>query len=479
MTDSDNINTPLNSLRTRIMVSALLVIVVVLPSIGFALNNAFKAQVEENLKDQLNAYFYSVLAVTEFENSDLIMPEALLENQFNVINSGLYALISSAQAPALTDEVEPERLEEDRAEQVQAEQAGANQGNILWFSNSFLGADFAQDLPSPALGENNFDQIEVNGEAHFIYSFSVRFDIATTNKASPIITLHIIKDLSAVTQQQNAFSQKLWTWLLILMLVLLVIQVFWLNWTLKPLARFTEELNNVQNGEAEQLSQQYPKELASVATQLNRLLSTEQQQRKRYRNALSDLAHSLKTPLAVIQSQQDLSSSSQAQISQINRTIDHQLKRAQSAGSNAWHLGVKIHTVTDKLLRTLAKIYPDIQIDLNNESALDAVFRGDENDLMEMIGNLLDNACKAASHKVLVSIEQQAARIIVSVEDDGSGISPLQKSQILQRGKRADTYASGHGIGLAIVQDLVENYNGHLDLATSASLGGAKFILSL
>jgi two-component system sensor histidine kinase PhoQ len=445
------------------MVSALLIIVVVLPSIGIALNNAFKAQVEENLKDQLNAYFYSVLAVTEFENGELIMPAALLENQFNVINSGLYALISSSQTPVGN---------------IPAAQTGSNELNILWFSNSFLGANFSQNLPSPALGQSRFGQIALNDDAHFIYSFSVRFDIANDNAAAPIITLHIIKDLSGVTQQQNAFSQQLWTWLLVLIVVLLIIQVFWLNWTLKPLARFTEELNRVQNGEVEQLSQQYPVELASVATQLNRLLTTEQQQRLRYRNALSDLAHSLKTPLAVIQSQQDLSTSSQEQISQINRTIDHQLKRAQSAGAQAWHLGIKINTVAEKLMRTLAKIYPDIHIRLDNSASIDAVFRGDESDLMEMIGNLLDNACKAATHEVLINIVQQKERLSISVEDDGKGISPSQKSQILQRGKRADTYAKGHGIGLAIVQDLVENYNGSLDLGRSETLGGAKFTLS-
>jgi two-component system sensor histidine kinase PhoQ len=282
-----------------------------------------------------------------------------------------------------------------------------------------------------------------------------------------------------VTQQQNAFAQQLWTWLLVLMFVLLVIQVFWLNWTLKPLARFTQELDSVQNGEAEQLSQQYPAELASVARQLNSLLTTEQQQRKRYRNALSDLAHSLKTPLAVIQSQQDLSPSSQEQISQINNTIDHQLKRAQSAGALAWHLGVKINTVTDKLVRTLAKIYPDIDISVCNNASVDIVFRGDESDLMEMLGNLLDNACKAANHTVLISIEQQQEKLLISVEDDGKGISPSQKSQILQRGKRADTYVKGHGIGLAIVQDLVDSYNGSLELGKSETLGGAKFTLFL
>lgn len=455
-------NSPFNSLRIRIMMSALLIIVVVLPSIGIALNNAFEQQVRANVQEQLNAYFYSILAVTEMENGKLLMPEALLDNQFNVINSGLYALISTANPVSAS----PDTLE----------------SGIKWFSNSFLGANTLLALPSPEVGSSRFAQIELNSEAHFIYSFSVRFDIPNTNpqenKKSAPITLHIIKDLASVTEQQKAFSQQLWTWLLVLIVVLLLIQVFWLGWTLKPLARFTQELHAVQFGEAEQLSQKYPNELKAVASQLNTLLSTEQRQRKRYRNALSDLAHSLKTPLAVMLSQKDLSASSKEQINQINRTIDHQLKRAQSAGSNAWHLGIKVTVVSDKLLRTLAKIYPNIDLNYAAQAHANAMFYGDEVDLTEMLGNLLDNACKAAKSKVRVSFYEQAKSLFIVVEDDGKGISSTQKSLILERGKRADTYKQGHGIGLAIVRDLVDNYEGNLHLTRSDQLGGAKFTIS-
>ncbi|MGK0372519.1 MAG: two-component system sensor histidine kinase PhoQ, partial [Glaciecola sp.] len=297
------------------------------------------------------------------------------------------------------------------------------------------------------------------------------------NEKSAAITLHIVKDLASVIQQQKAFSQQLWTWLLVLIVVLLLIQIFWLAWTLKPLARFTQELNAVQVGEAEQLSQQYPSELNAVAKQLNALLSTEQRQRKRYRNALSDLAHSLKTPLAVMQSQKDLSVSSMDQIRQINRTIGHQLKRAQSAGSNAWHLGIKIGLVSDKLLRTLSKIYPDVELAYARQPHVNTTFNGDEADLTEMFGNLLDNACKAAKSKVSVSIYEQNSNLFIEVEDDGMGISSSQKSLILERGKRADTYEQGHGIGLAIVRDLVDNYEGSIHIGTSIELGGAKFTL--
>lgn len=462
MTSVGKPNNPFNSLRTRIMASALLIIVVVLPSIGIALNNAFEQQVHANVKDQLNAYFYSILATTEMEGGELLMPEALLENQFNLINSGLYALISS-------DNNVKSSLE-------------SKQASIKWFSNSFLGSNISQSLPKPALGKNSFGKIALNGQEHFIYSYSIRFDdsgISAENTAETLpITIHIVKDLGGVIEQQKAFSQVLWTWLLVLIAVLLLIQIFWLVWTLKPLASFTQELNAVQVGNTDQLSQNYPNELNEVAKQLNALLSTEQRQRKRYRNALSDLAHSLKTPLAVMQSQQDLTASSMEQLQQINRTIDHQLKRAQSAGNNAWHLGVKVGLVSDKLLRTLAKIYPNIDIKYTRQASATDMFYGDETDLTELLGNLLDNACKAAKSKVRVSVYTASKKLFIMLEDDGKGISTKQSLHILERGKRADTYEQGYGIGLAIVRDLVDNYGGELQISTSEELGGAKFILS-
>ncbi|QYJ92728.1 ATP-binding protein [Shewanella spartinae] len=459
----------LNSLRVRLILSALLLILLLLPTIGFALNNAFKQQVMTNVREQLSAYLYSVLAVAEMDDGKLYMPEALLENQFNVIGSGLYAVIDSAG---------DHRTESDRQGNNQIESERQASVEPLWSSNSFLGLNITTPLPHPKVGRSEFGELMLEQQPHLIYSFSVRFSPGEAQRQSAPITIHIIKDLDGVAQQLNAFSQHLWSWLVVLMLVLLAIQFAWLAWTLKPLARFREELGQVQRGEAEQLSGHYPNELQAVAKQLNTLLSTEQRQRSRYRNALSDLAHSLKTPLAVIQSQKDLSPTSLEQVGQINRTIGHQLKRAQSAAGNAWHLGIKVSLVSDKLLRTLVKIHPGVALSYGKAPEENQIFYGDQSDLTEMLGNLLDNACKAARGKVMLSVDTDNGKLIISVEDDGAGVSPEQRQLILERGRRADTYEKGHGIGLAIAGDLVQSYQGELTIDSSAMLGGAKFILS-
>ncbi len=262
------------------------------------------------------------------------------------------------------------------------------------------------------------------------------------------------------------------------MVIILVLQLVWLMWTLKPLSTLEQEVKAIEQGRAEKLTSLYPKELATLTTQLNQLLATEQKQRQRYHNALSDLAHSLKTPLAVMQAQKDISAVNQEQINRISSTIEHQLKRAQSAGHSSWLLGIEVKPVAEKLLNTLAKIYQDDNKVLLLNTGDNVTFKGDEADLLELLGNLLDNAYKAAKSTIRLTVSQQDDGLVMCIEDDGVGIEPLQITQILERGVRADTYQAGHGVGLAIVRDLVESYQGELHIANSKSLGGAQFTLS-
>lgn len=439
----------LNSLKARLVISALLFILVLLPLIGVALNDAFTEQVKSATKNELSAYVYSILAVTEVENKQISIPELVLENRFNLIQSGLYAIATTEDA--------------------------SGKQTIVWHSQSFMGMMPPPHFTIPATGQSAFEQIELAEQPHLIYSFSVSF--ASQNQNVPV-TIHIIKDEREFQQQIDQFNQQLWTWLLILMFVMLVFQLSWLVWTLRPLARFTQELHSVEQGKSMQLSSQYPTELQAVARQLNILLNTEQAQRKRYRNALADLAHSLKTPLAVIKSQADLSEASSEQVSVISRIIGHQLKRAQTAAAASWHLGIRVDDVAAKLLRTLAKIYREPQINLSGEMADEAVFKGDEADLTEILGNVLDNACKAAKSTVKLTVTGDAYQLLICIEDDGPGISEALQNQIFERGIRADSYHQGNGIGLAIVRDLVDSYNGRISVSRSETLGGAKFSIS-
>lgn len=457
-----------NSLKVRLVFSALLLIVIILPVIGFTLNNAFAVQMRHAIKNELSAYSYSILAVTEVEQQQLLMPEQLIENQFNVSQSGLYALISALPEP-------------HHSNQPQVTNRSDNP-TILWRSPSLLTLDDPSFLANPAIGQGEFSEIELEGKKHLIYSFSVSFSSA--QQAFPL-TLHIIKDQADFLQITQAFNQQLWSWLLVLMVLLMLMQIIWLIWTLQPLGTLQTELAQIEQGKMPRLAQTYPQELVQVTNQVNALLATEHNQRQRYQNALSDLAHSLKTPLAVMQSQDELSTAAREQLGIINRTIEHQLKRAQSAGESSWHLGVVVDKTATKLIKTLNKIHHSKQLLISTDIDVQAIFKGDEADLMEILGNLLDNACKAATRRVLLQVAfsnnnfDRAGNLVLSVADDGPGISESAQHAILQRGTRADTYQQGHGIGLAIVRDLVASYQGKLTIAKSPQLGGALFVVTL
>ena len=454
-------------------------ILVMLPVIAFTLSNAFDNQLKLSMQSQLNAYAYSILAITEVENSELLMPVELLETKFNVIQSGLYALITSKQDH--TQKTPPIKVAKAITENV------VNHNNItpkvLWRSKSLLTSSFEYELPSPKVGLTNFVDIVIDNKPHSLLSYSVSFSSLLDGKENLFnITLHIVKDKSDFLVSLNSFKRSIWGWLITLMLLFILVQILWLLWTLKPLKSLQTELSSIEKGLSNKVEKDYPVELKQVIAQLNTLLLTEQTQRTRYRNSLANLAHSLKNPLAVIQSQPNLNIHTNEQLNVINKVIEHQLKKAQSAGESSWHLGIKVAPVIQRLVKTLDKLYQDKSLHVNLAIDSEIMFKGDEADLLEMCGNLLDNAYKAAISTIRVDvsyhhIDKAEKLLIITIEDDGIGINEKDKNSILNRGKRADTYSKGHGIGLAIVRDLVDSYQGSIDISKSTVYGGALFTI--
>lgn len=433
----------LNSLKTRLILSAMLLISIILPLTGFTLSNAFEKHLRTSIDNELSALSYTLLTVAEVDNAQLVMPEQLAQSQFNISESGVYGVITSNEIKQIS------------AQHVEVK-------STLWTSSSFLGLLPPHNLRVPLTGNNESYEVVFSGKAHLVHSFSVEFSLVN-DQAFPV-TLHIIKDKSDFNVAIETFKYQLWFWLLGLLFLLIVVQIIWLVWALKPLKKLSTELVNIEQGLAEGIIGSYPKELLQVTQQLNILLLTEQNQRKRYRNALSDLAHSLKTPIAVIQSQANVTRQTTQQIAIINNIVEHQLTRAQSAGDSAWHLNCDVNETVGKLVSALEKIHQEKEIKLHINITKGCYFKGDEADLMEIIGNITDNAFKAATANIWLEGEMKNNALYITISDDGKGISTADQQTILERGVRADSYEQGHGIGLAIVKDLVESYRGVLTI---------------
>ncbi|GAB60153.1 ATP-binding protein [Rheinheimera nanhaiensis] len=416
-----------------------------LPSSFVAIDRAFFTQLITNTEQKLEVHLYSVLSELSVSQDKVELLNNALAPDFYRPDSGLSAYITDEQT-------------------------------LVWQSDSSLNQQFSppwQDLPP---GEHLFRPLNQAGGQFWVLSLSLLFDAEEYTRP---LTLHIVQTDERLMAPQLAFRATLLQWFIGIGLVLLLIMLLAYYWTTKPLSRLDHEIRRVENGSQEQLTGRYPAELCIIKEDLNLLLANQNRQKQRYRNHLSDLAHALKTPVAVL----NTSALSQQpelkeQLDRITSMIEHQLKRAASSGQDIWKKQIEIKPVADKLIAALNKIYRHKNVHIKLHCASNAVFRGDETDLMEILGNLLDNACKACRHQVELTVQTKHQQLLLSIEDDGPGVPADKRQQLFERGARLDTYHEGHGVGLAIVAELVQSYSGKLTLDDS-ELGGARFQLSL
>jgi len=260
------------------------------------------------------------------------------------------------------------------------------------------------------------------------------------------------------------------------------------RWSLQPLRRIQRELQRVQRGGAERLTGAHPRELAPLADSINAFVVSEREHLERYRNTLSDLAHSLKTPLAVLRTALDddrgaraLREEVRAQVQRMNEIVSYQLSRGASTGHRLFAAPLEIHSRAEGIVTSLEKVYAAKGVLCEFDLDPAARFHGDAGDLMELLGNLLENAFKWARTRVLLTTRNEAARadhrpgLWLIVEDNGPGIPADRVEHLLQRGVRGDERVQGHGIGLSIVQNIVRAYHGELVVDASEELGGARF----
>ena len=270
------------------------------------------------------------------------------------------------------------------------------------------------------------------------------------------------------------------------LLVFLLLQRYAMTLALRPLERARQQIAQLQQGQRSQLDNQAPEELEPLVEQINHLLAHTEETLKRSRNALGNLGHALKTPLAVLVSliqreelaaHPQLHAALQEQLGQIQQRISRELTRARLAGDVLPGAHFDCAAELPALLDTLRMIHQrDIQLRWTAPS--DCRLPWDREDLLEMLGNLLDNACKWANSEVVLSIERSAVGYRLRVDDDGPGIPAAERAPVLDRGTRLDERAEGHGLGLGIVRDILSAWGGTLSLQDSP-LGGLQVQIEL
>ena len=419
--------------------------------VAVVLEQSFRDSAEEALKERLQVQIYSLLSTAELKNTgDLTFPASLPEPRFINPGSGLYAFIQ-----------QPNK-------------------KLVWRSPSAIGLDVP--VPPEKLGTGNTYFTSDNPRRYFLH-YGITWKNLSGVEKEYIFT--VAEDSEFVSHQVNRFRKALWSWLVAIGIVLIILQFALLRWCLKPLRIIVNDLTAIEKGEKMLLDGEYSSELQGLAGNLNVFISHERAHLERYRNTLADLAHSLKTPLAILrgcsESFSDNKETVQEQISVMNKIVEYQLQRAAAKGEHRSVKGIDLFDFLNKIGNSLKKVYLDKAINIEIAVPDQCQIYFEEGDMYEIVGNLLDNACKWCRRKVKVTVMENPRKdrrnyaLLLQIDDDGPGIPDGKLNEILKRGVRADENIHGHGIGMTVVYDLVAILGGKLEGNKSIELGGMSW----
>jgi two-component system sensor histidine kinase PhoQ len=450
----------MSSLSGRLLASVSLLLILFFGITIAALDAVFRDLSQRSIGELLDAQLVALLAACEPDDHGNVQPAgALAEPRLRQPGSGLYAQIRTRN------------------------------GKFTWRSPSLLGneVDFGGPVPP---GARRLEQRSLDHHMRsMVLTTSINWEI--TPSASREFIFSVATSLAPYEAQLARFRSQMLGWFLGLFVLLLGSLALLLRWALGPLRQIEMEIGEVEGGQRSSLSAVQPRELSGLAANMNALLKSERQRVERYRNTLGNLAHSLKTPLAVMRAA--LAGESPVdrrhevvnqQIDRMNAIVQHQLKRAAaSGGAVVGQSTVEVAPLLIELRAALSKVYSTRDLLIEVIAAEGVGFAGDRGDLLELLGNLLDNACKwCRSHVRVIAARLPAAdartRLRISVEDDGAGIERSDRGRILERGARADEQVEGQGLGLAMVHEIVELYDGTLEIGDS-QLGGALVTVCL
>jgi len=442
----------MNSLRTRLLAATAVILLAFIVLTGLALETAVSERADQAERDRLQGLSYALLGNADitadggFELAPRVLPEADLSRP----ESGLYAFV----------------LDENR--------------RTVWRSPSLLGT--IEIDPLPAVGEWRFARIE-RDNARTLLTLTFGFRWVTADGTDYRYTLVVAENAAPFIKQVQRFRGVLWSLLSISAIALLVLELLILRWGLAPLRRLARNLANLQTDEKRRIEGEYPDEIQPLVSNLNRMLSNDEARLTRYRNALGDLAHSLKTPMSILRGLADSPDMDPAQrqplrnqLARMNDILDYQLQKAAAAGKRSLAPPLALAPAAKKLARALTKVYAEqgTHFEIEIDPALKAPV--DEGDLTELLGNLMDNAAKYGGGRVVVGAARGTDELCLWVDDDGTGFGDGSSRQLLERGVRADTSREGQGLGLAVAAEIVHSYTGEIELSHCDNGGGRVLV---
>lgn len=432
------------SLRRRFFLHSAIALIAVMCVSVFVVDYSYRSELVRSAEHRLRLHIFNLLSITEKTQQSLTLPTILRNPRFNDLDSGLWALVLDQQ------------------------------NRSLWHSLSLVQLP-AINVPTQEVGSWVWHKQKIEDQTYIMMSYKIAWDTPTGLEHYQFI---VAENEQRINQVISDFRWWLGFGFLVVTLLLLAGQQLVLYFSFLPIGSLENEIAALEKGEQTQVKKLYPVELSGVTASLNGLIEKEHEQRKKYRASMADLAHSLKTPLAIVKAELQVNSNPneilQKALTRIDQSIEYQLRRAIISGHSLLYQGTPVVQVLNDLIEVLNHVHrdSDVAVSINIEDSVQ--FYGDENDLMEVFGNLLDNAFRYAKSEIRVNAQHIKKELVINIEDDGVGFSNEQAAIVFKRGERLDSQDFGQGIGLSVVFDIVNSYDGSIE-ASRSSMGGACF----
>ena len=458
MAECNNPTSLRGSLRLRLLLGTLGWIALSIVVAGLALGELFSQQVGAQFNAELNTHLDQLVAhLSVGAGGEPTLSAAQSDPRFAKPYSGLYWQI-------------------DHLDAVDGNVVGVLRSRSLW--------DDMLKLPADTLGDGELHRHRLSGPNGSVLG-AVERVLTVDGSSGHSFRLVVAADEEQLRAPLEHFNGMLWFALVLLGLGLGLAVVIQVVVALAPLRRLHGALAAVRGGEAPCLEGRFPAEVQPLVDGFNTVLLRNAEVTERARTQTGNLAHALKTPLAVIGNAANGRADEFAQLVALQvdvarRQIDYHLSRSRVAASvRVPGARTVVGSVVDGLMRVMQRIHAERGLQWAVHSGAGTlIFRGEEQDLQEIVGNLLDNACKWAKQRVELSLSGAADELLLIIDDDGPGIAEGERQRVLNRGERADEQVPGSGLGLSIVVDLTRLYGGRIELADSP-LGGLRVLLTL
>ncbi|MEZ5478273.1 MAG: ATP-binding protein [Thiolinea sp.] len=471
----------MGSLRSRQLISGFTIIVVGILILGALLSASIYQRKTDAIRLELERAAYDLLGYIEYDNEIFLIPKANKEDADAFLNR-MKLRQSGKNRFAYIWDMKKQSIIWDSLDNDNVDQSKVKENFALFEFDNILSEASGPGF-NPAQAKTRLSVPMEPGDKGDQYMVAAQRFSFRANPGKKDYLFIVAASMADVEREIDELIMVFAILFFASVILILIAQLASSFWVVAPIREFEEEVRDIESGDKESIENEYPDELSPIKNTINALIGHEKGQKQRYKDSLDDLAHSLKTPLAAIQSHLEGDSFSDipnhhpglagiaSELEHMQEIISRQLRKAMVTTDNAIIMSQPIRPILTRLANTMKKVHRDKDFEIRINVDEYSKCRLDSEDLMELFGNLLNNACRFCDKLVEVSAYRDDDMLVIDIDDDGMGFPSENPSKLLKRGIRVDSKTEGQGIGLAVSTEIVSAVNGRIELLVSPYVG--------